>query len=215
VENGFVKVRTSSPIRTRSRGQSRLLIGAAAFALACASPAKPGGMKPALEGRFAPEPTRSVNIQISGGQETFPMGRSKISNRGFTEALAAALDESGLLYAVVDRAGDYDLDVHIEQLRQPHFAWTMEVRLVTSWSLKRRDEREPTWTDVFATSYAAPFPVEFFGIKRLRLANEGAARSNIEAAIVELADHRDGDAGSWSSGRFQRMSGGGTWRRPT
>ncbi len=183
--------RTPILVRTRSRGPLRLLIGAAVFALACASPAKPGGMKPALEGRFAHEPTRSVNIQISGGQETFQLGRSKISNRGFTEALAAALEESGLLYAVVDRAGDHDLDVHIEELRQPHFAWTMEVRLVTSWSLKRRGEREPMWSDVIATTYAVPFPVEFSGIKRLRLANEGAARNNIEAAIVELADHLD------------------------
>jgi hypothetical protein len=125
LESEFVKARTPIPVRTRSRGPSPLLIAAAAFALACASPAKPGGMKPALEGRFALEPTRSVNIQISGGQETSPIGRSKISNLDFTEALAAALEESGLLYAVVDRAGDYDLDVHIEKLRQPHFAWTM------------------------------------------------------------------------------------------
>jgi hypothetical protein len=191
LEGEFVKALTPIPVRTRPRGPLLLLIGAAAFALACASPAKPGGMKPALEGHFAPEPLRSVNIQISGGQETSPIGRSKISDRDFTEALAAALEESGLLYAVVDRAGDYDLDVHIEELHQPHFAWTMKVLLVTSWSLRRRGEREPTWSDVIATNYGVPLPVEFFGIKRLRLANEGAARSNIEAAIVELAHHLD------------------------
>lgn len=191
VENGFMKTRTPTAARARWRGPLLLLTGAAACALACASPAKPGAMKPALEGHFAPEPARSVNIQTSGGQETFPLGRSKISNRGFTEALAAALEESGLLYGVVDRAGDYVLDVHIEELRQPHFAWTMEVRLVTSWSLKPRGEHEPTWSAVIATDYAVPFPVEFAGIKRLRLANEGAARSNIEEAIDELAHHLD------------------------
>jgi hypothetical protein len=191
MEGELVKARTPIRVRTRSRGPLVLLIGAAAFALACASPAKPGGMKPALEGRFAPEPVRSVNILISGGQETSPIGRSKISNRDFTEALGAALEESGLLYVVVDRAGDYHLDVHIEDLRQSHFAWTMKVRLVTSWSLRRRGEREPTWSDGIATNYAVPLPAEFFGIKRLRLANEGAARSNIEAAIVELAHHVD------------------------
>jgi hypothetical protein len=67
----------------------------------------------------------------------------------------------------------------------------MRVRLVTSWSLRRRGELEPTWSDVIATNYAVPLPAEFFGIKRLRLANEGAARSNIEAAIVELARRLD------------------------
>jgi len=191
VEIEFVKAPTPAAAPRRSQAPLLLLIGTAALALACASPAKPGSMKPALEGRFAPEPAQSVNIQTSGGQETFPLGRSKISNRGFTEALAAALEESGLFYAVVDRVGDYDLYVHIEELRQPHFAWTMEVRLVTSWSLTRRGEREPTWSDVVFTDYGVPFPVEFSGIKRLRLANEGAARSNIEKAIVEMANHLD------------------------
>jgi hypothetical protein len=191
VESEFVKTPIPATAPHRSQGPLLLLIGAAALALACASPSKPGGMKPALEGRFAPEPVQSVNIQTSGGQETFPIGRSKISNRDFTEALAAALEESGLFYAVIDRPGDYDLYVHIEELRQPHFAWTMEVRLVTSWSLSRRGEREPTWNEVITTNYGVPFSVEFSGIKRLRLANEGAARSNIEKAIVEMANHLD------------------------
>jgi len=76
-----------------------------------------------------------------------------------------------------------------EKLVQPHFAWTMEVDLVTSWSVRRHGEREPIWTDVIATHYAAPFPVEFSGIKRLRLANEGAARNNIREAVTAIARH--------------------------
>jgi hypothetical protein len=146
-------------------------------------------MKPALGGRFGSEPAGSVDIQVSGGHETFPLGRSQISNGDFTRALAAAIEESGLLYVVVDRAGDYHIEVQIEELRQPHFAWTMQVQLVTSWRLRRSGEPRPLWRDVIATDYAAPFPVEFFGIKRLRLANEGAARGNIAAAIAEMANH--------------------------
>jgi hypothetical protein len=183
---------TSDSARTRRRRAGLLgLTAAAALALGCASPARPLGMKPDLAGHFAPEPAGTVNIEVSGGQETFPMGRSKISNRGFTEALAAALEESGLLYTVVDRAGDYQIDVRIQELQQPHFAWTMAVRLVTSWSVHRSGKREPIWTETIETLHGEPFPVEFWGIKRLRLANEGAARSNIEKAIVELAHHLD------------------------
>jgi hypothetical protein len=185
--------RPPSPVSTlgphRRRAAAPALAAAAVLALGCASPAQPLGMKPHLARYSAPEPVHTVNLEISGGQETFPMGRSKISNRGFTEALAAALEESGLLQPVVDRAGDYQIDVHIQELLQPHFAWTMEVGLVTSWSVRRRGECEPLWSDVIATQYAAPFPVEFWGIKRLRLANEGAARNNIREAISAVARH--------------------------
>jgi hypothetical protein len=177
--------------RASGRARSALLLAAAGVVLAsllgCATASKPGGMKPAGAARLASEPAGSVDISVTGGRETFPLGRSQISDRDFTRALAAALEESGVLYAVVDRAGDYHLDVHIEALRQPHFAWTMEVQLVTSWSLRRRGEREPLWSGVIDTTHAEPFPAEFFGIRRLRLANEGAARGNIQAALSELA----------------------------
>jgi hypothetical protein len=180
-----------SPLPLLRRKALPGLAALAALVLGCASPARPLGMKPDLAGRFAPEPIRSVNLTISGGQATSPVGRSKIASLDFGEALARALEESGLLYAVVDRTGDYQIDVHIEELRQPYFAWTMGVDLVTSWSVRRRGEREPFWSDVIATKYEAPFPVELWGIKRLRLANEGAARSNIEAAIVALRQQLD------------------------
>src|SRR5262245_65203746 len=112
---------------------------------------------------------RTVNLRVFGGEPTIPLGRSKISNEGFAEALATGLARAGLLLAVVDEPGDYRLDVAIEEIAQPTFAFPMTVRLVTRWELARRGEREPFWTETIRSSHTVPFALEFFGIRRLRL----------------------------------------------
>jgi hypothetical protein len=65
----------------------------------------------------------------------------------------------------------------------------MTVRIVTRWELARRGEREPFWTDTIHSAHPVPFVAEFFGIRRLRLANEGAARAAILEGIRRLASH--------------------------
>jgi hypothetical protein len=159
-----------------------------ALLLGCASPAQPGGMTPRLARPAAAAPPRTVSIQTTGGTETFALGRSKISNRAFTEALADALRESGILVALADQSADYHLAVAIDELEQPHVAFPMKVRLTTSWKLWPRDEHEPVWRETLSTTYTEPFAEEFFGIKRLRLATEGAARQNIEQAVARLSE---------------------------
>jgi len=146
-------------------------------------------MTPSPASRLAQGPLRSVSIQTTGGVETFSLGRSKISNRAFTEALADALRESGLLVAVADQAADYHLAVSIDELQQPHVALPMTVRLTTSWKLWPRGERQPVWHESLSTTYTEPFAEEFFGIKRLRLATEGAARQTIEQAVLRLSEN--------------------------
>jgi hypothetical protein len=135
---------------------------------------------------LAREP-RTVNLRAFGGEPTLPVGRSKISNEAFVEALATGLARAGLLLAVVDEPGDYRLDVTIEEIAQPYLAFPMTVRLVTRWELARRGEREPFWRETIASDHTVPFAVEFFGIRRLRLANEGAARAAILEGIRRLA----------------------------
>jgi hypothetical protein len=170
------------------RSFGTLAATAAALLLGCASPARPGGMTPSPAGQLAQGPPRTVTIHTTGGVETFPLGRSRISNQAFTEALADALRESGLLLALADQTADYHLAVAIDELEQPHVAFPMTVRLTTTWQLRPRDEHQPLWHETLSTTYTEPFAEEFFGIKRLRLATEGAARQNIEQAVLRLSE---------------------------
>ena len=164
------------------------LAGVANAVAGCASPAQPQAMVPVGVPVVAREP-RTVNLRAFGGEPTFPLGRSKISNEAFAQALAEGLAQAGLLLAVVDAAGEYRLDVTLEEVAQPWFAFPMTVRLVTRWELARRGEREPFWKETIHSAHTVPFAQEFFGIRRLRLANEGAARAAILEGIRKLAPH--------------------------
>ena len=171
----------------RRAGAALLGAVAALSALACMSPARPDAMTPAPLG-LAPRQVHTVNIRTTGGQATIPGGLSKISNDAFTEAIAQGLLESGLLHAVIDVPGDYQLGVDIIELRQPRWAFPMSVRLMTTWHLTPRGEQQPVWRDVITTNYTVGFGAEFLGYKRLGMATEGAARENITQAILRLSE---------------------------
>ena len=170
----------------RTRLAAVFLAAAALAAAGCASPAQPAAMVPESVPVLAREP-RTVNLRAFGGDSTIPLGRSKISNQDFEHALAQGLAEARLLRAVVDKPADYRLDVTIEEVAQPWFSFSMTVALVTRWELARWGEREPFWTDTIRSTHTVPLLAEFFGIRRLRLANEGAARAAILEGIKRLA----------------------------
>lgn len=175
-------------------GPRSALVGLALAALAlgpgCATSAKPDGM---VATRAVPVAgaAETVSIRVCGGRPTFPLGRSQISNDGLYEAVARSLWESGLLRPVYDAVGDYHLDVCIASVDQPHWAFPMTVELVTEWALTPRDWSSPLWEDTLHVRHTEPFEREFFGIKRLRLATEGAARETIGTALEQIGRHLD------------------------
>ena len=160
--------------------------------LGCASPAQPVAMVPGGTGAapFELKPgatvVRTVTIRTYGGKSTFPLGTSQISNGAFTEALARAVVQAGLLYPVFDRSSDYRLDVTFA-VDQPFWGFNMSVTIVAKWRVSRADRGDVVWDDIVSTTYTADYPKATFGIKRLRLANEGAARLNIEEGIRRLS----------------------------
>lgn len=65
------------------------------------------------------------------------------------------------------------------------FNMTMSLR--ADWMLARVSDNKVLWHDKILSTYTATVGDAFAGIKRLRLANEGAARKNIEQGLAELA----------------------------
>ena len=167
-----------------------LALAALALGLGCATAAKPDGMV-ATRAVPAQGSAETVSIRVCGGRATFPLGRSQISNDGLYQAVSRSLWESGLLRPVYDAVGDYHLDVCIASVDQPHWAFPMTVELVTDWSLTPRNRSSPLWQETLSVRHTEPFEREFFGIKRLRLATEGAARETIAAALEQIGRHLD------------------------
>ncbi len=158
--------------------------------LGCASGAKWQGMVPPSFDLVNHHP-RSVNVSVEGGKKTNPMIASQISNKAFMQALQSSIEKSEVFTAVISgNSADYRLDVEVFEISQPLMGFNMTVSLETLWKLTRHDDNTVIWKKSITESYTATVGQAFAGVKRLRLANEGAAAANIRAGIEKISSLR-------------------------
>ena len=139
-------------------------------------------------------PALKYNIvigKVSGGQETHALWMSKVGNEEFARALHDSLAAANLL-ATGPNAGQYVLVADLQRLRQPAFGVKLQVTAVVDYSLKERASGETALQTQVVTPYTADLGDAFLGVERLKVASEGAIRTNIERLIRELAENFEG-----------------------
>lgn len=156
----------------------------------CATPSSPDGMTVTTLATTTSKVPEKLRSQIAvkdviGGSETNPMMQSNIESSAFEGALDASLRNSGL-GAPNRQAGLYQLAATIKQVDQPVFGFSMTVTTTVYYDLIERSSNKSVWTQTVTRSYTAKWEDAFFGPERLRLANEGSAKANIQALIEEL-----------------------------
>lgn len=124
---------------------------------------------------------------ISGGHDTNPLWMSKVGNAEFEIALRDSLAAAGLLATGPD-PGRFVLLAELQRLKQPVFGFNMKVTAVVGYQLKERASGLTAFQTEVTTPYTAEFGEAFLGVERLKMANEGAIRTNIEHLIRELLD---------------------------
>jgi len=131
---------------------------------------------------------QNVSITVNGGEITNPLSHSVISDEEFQKALESSIKNSGVFSSVVKRGNsDFLLDVVIANLGQPFAGIDMTVTFTTHWKLSQLNKPNVIWEDFVSTKYTATPGDSLIGIKRLRMANEGAARENIKEGIRRLS----------------------------
>jgi hypothetical protein len=98
-----------------------------------------------------------------------------------------AVNNSGLFSSVTDSGPNYRLQVTLVKVMQPNVGFTLTVTVVTHWQLSRTSDSSIVFDDFIATPFSATVGDAFAAIKRLRLANEGAARANIAEGIRRIS----------------------------
>jgi hypothetical protein len=156
----------------------------------CATPSSPDGMTVTALATAASQVPPRLRSQIAvrdvvGGDETNPMLESNIDSSAFEAALEASLRNSGL-GAPNRRAGLYQVAAMIERVDQPVVALDMTVTTTVYYSLIERSSNKSVWSQTVTRSYTARMADAFLGSKRLRMANEGSAKANIQAFLEEL-----------------------------
>jgi hypothetical protein len=164
-----------------------LLAGLSLWFAGCASPTQPSAMVATPTGPVTRH-AQSLGIAVAGGAATSAAGASKISNEDFAEALRQSIAQSGLFATLTaPEQADYRLDVQIVRLVQPLIGFSMTVTIETDWTLTRRSDRQVAWQKAITSVYTARAGEAFAGVTRLRMATEGAARTNIQDAISRMS----------------------------
>jgi hypothetical protein len=154
----------------------------------CATPSNPAAMV-ASTPPAAHRSEGSISVAVSGGQETSSVHKSQISDAAFAQALRDSLAASGLFAGVKDE-GTYKLNAHLGKLSQPTLGFDMKVDMEVGYTLVDSRTGERVLRKNIASSHVATTGDALAGVDRVRLANEGAARKNIEALLAELASLR-------------------------
>jgi len=128
-----------------------------------------------------------VSVAVAGGKETTKMGASQISDDAFAQALRDSVAKSRLFKAVADTGGRYKLSAFIGKVDQPVMGFSMTVKMEVSYTLVDTASGKTVWAKNIASEHTAKPSEAFAGVTRLRLANEGAAKDNIQQALTELS----------------------------
>jgi len=156
----------------------------------CASAAKIENMVPNDVEQVNPNSALAGQLFVSaasGGDETNPMWTSEISAEDFRRALEQALSNSGLL-SEMRSSGQYELRVFLDEVDQPFIGLDMTVTTKVTYEVIHRDSRERVFREQIIASHTATIGEQFYGVERLRLANEGSAEENITMFIERLLE---------------------------
>lgn len=155
---------------------------------ACASGARTGAMTVPVSGDTlisASAPAyNAIDVgSVTGGSKTNPLWKSEVSNENFQAALQQSLE----LHAMAGMGhGRYVLNAQLLDLDQPFVGFDSTVTATVRYTLISNQDNSTKFDETIKTPYTANFSDAFVGVERLRLANEGAIRKNIDALIKKL-----------------------------
>lgn len=160
---------------------------------ACAAPARVGNMVPDKNVNASVKSnsllSKQVEIkEVSGGKETNPMWTSQVGNKEFEEALKFALLNHNLL---AKEEGRYSLNVQMIQLDQPVFGADFTVTAEVQYTLTDISTNTVVLDEKIVRRFTATMSDSFYGVERLRLANEGAIKTNLTEFIRLLIQHAE------------------------
>ncbi len=120
---------------------------------------------------------------VQGGEETNPLWTSEISAEAFQKAVEMSLSSQGLLSG----SGRYKLKVILSKVDQPLFGLDLTVTTHVNYILVDTKTDKIIFDEEIVTPYTATFSDSAIAIKRLRLANEGSGKKNIEGLLKKLS----------------------------
>ncbi len=127
---------------------------------------------------------------VTGGQPTGgmwdSMWGSKLSNRALQEAIEESLRATGML-ALRPGTGNYQMEVQLIELEQPIIGLNTRVAVTLAYTVLVKRSDTVVYQRRLRSAYVAEFTSAMVDPnERLRLATEGAVRSNVNLMLRDL-----------------------------
>ena len=154
----------------------------------CATPAASDAMIPETASVEKTHPY-SVNVDVTGGRATEPIGQPQVANEAFTEAITETLKQTETFAKIKkNKAGNYRLSVIIFNVQQPSSSsgGSASVTMETGWTLTNLLTGDIVWQKALRSTYTAASNSEITFTGRLKKAVEGAAKDNIKQGVTEI-----------------------------
>ena len=133
----------------------------------------------------------SVMVITSGGQES--MLGPDLSNEDFQSAVVGSLKKYNIFKSVVtDGISDLRLEVVLQKVDKPSFGLDMTASIATKWTFSNVGGDKIETSDIITNTYTATVGDALIGQKRILMAIEGAARSNIRDALMKTSNSLSG-----------------------
>ena len=165
------------------------LVCATSLLQGCATPASSVNMVAKIDARAPREASLKEGVSVrnvTGGSDTNPMWMSKVSNDDFKKALEDSLQSARLHNGGVPAR--YQLDATLLRLDQPMFGLDLTVTCAAQYDLLETGSGKRVFTKTITTPFTARVSDSFLAVERLRIANEGAVRENIQQFLREILD---------------------------
>jgi len=146
----------------------------------CASPARPEAISATLV-MPVHKSTGDVSVTVSGGSA------AEISNDAFAQALRDSIERSGIFARVLPSGARYQLQAHIGNVDHPSAGVSFTVKMEVSYTLVDTQASKALWTQTIPSEHTAGLSDAVVANTRLRKAEEGAAKANIEQALTQIA----------------------------
>lgn len=163
------------------------LLFATLMVTGCASPTNPVAMVPAdyVPGKVQPY---SVNVSVAGGQDTSALGKSNVADADLKTAIEETILKTKAFKQLVKVGdADYELSASIMTVNQPSVGFSFTVKTDLAWKLRKVNGDNVVWRKVIQSEHTTTTGEAFAAVARLRMATEGAIRSNIELALKDIA----------------------------
>lgn len=166
---------------------SALLILLALVCTGCPATLKPETMTAQVTAPIH-KSASEIAVAVFGATDISAKKPVHIADEDFTQALVSSIETSGLFRTVLrDTPGKYQLQAMFVQLDEQIFGLDMTASMEINYMLASTTPKKALWEKKIVSSFTAGMSDSVIAITRLQLATEGAARRNIEQAILEIS----------------------------